>query len=424
MKQGNLSMKIMVAILVFGVLAYLCVYVVQGWDGQVLTTSAYELSINEGMSAEGILIRDEMVISRDSSTGFVDLSPSEGERVAAGEAVATIYRDTSGLESSQSIRLLSAEIEQLRYTLSSGTDGGDTSKLDASVLDSIVALRSISARSDLSTLEDCALNLRTMVFKRDYTYSGGGTDEGIAALIQQKQEQLASLQASMSQVATTITAPVSGVFSGAVDGYEGILDPASALELTPGSLTALMKQIPQPPADAVGKLITSSTWYLAVVLDVEEARDLIPDKSYPVTFSHDWYGTVDMTLEHVSDKEDGKAVYLLSARTSLSETALLRLQTVDIATRQITGIRVPRQSLRAYTEEVTDKETGQVSTLNHTGVFTVVGSQAELQEVDVLYTADDFYLVEPADPDAARRLRPGDAVILNSAGIYDGKVVR
>jgi len=424
MKQGNLSMKIMVAILVAGVLTYLAVYAVQGWDEPVMTTAAYELSVNEGLSAEGILIREEQVISRNSSAGFVDLSPSEGERVAAGEAVATIYRDASGLESRQSIRLLGAEIEQLRYALSSGGAGGDTSKLDASVLDSIVALRSISARSDLSTLEDCALNLRTMVFKRDYTYSGGGTDEGIAALIQQKQEQLSSLQASMSQVATTVTAPVSGVFSGAVDGYEDILNPASALDLTPDSLTALMRQVPQPPADAVGRLITSSTWYLAAVLDAEEARGLTTDKSYPVTFSHDWYGTVDMTLEHVSDKQDGKAVYLFSARTSLSETALLRLQTVDIATRQITGIRVPRQSLRVFTEDVTDKETGQTSTLNHTGVFTIVGSQAELQEVNVLYTADDFYLVEPAEPAAARRLRAGDAVILNSAGIYDGKVVR
>ena len=44
--------------------------------------------------------------------------------------------------------------------------------------------------------------------------------------------------------------------------------------------------------------------------------------------------------------------------------------------------------------------------------------------MNVLYTDENFYLVEPADPDASRRLRAGDEIILNTTGIYDGKVVR
>jgi len=416
-------MRLMVAVLVVGVLAYLTVYFAAGWHEPVMTTQAYETSVSVGTSANGLLIREEQVIRRGGGEGYVDLAPAEGERVAAGQAVATVYRDAALLEDRQTIRQLTAEIEQLKYAQSSGADGADTAKLDGAVLQSIVSLRSIAATGDLSGLEDSALNLRTMVFKRDYTYGEGGAASGVAALIQQKEEQRAALQSTLSRAATTVYAPASGVFSGEADGYEDLLDPAAALDLTPSALDELIRRNPDPPDGAVGKLITGSTWYLAAALDEDQARGLTVGKTYPVTFSHDWFGTVDMTLEHVSDKQAGLAVYLFSARTRLADTALLRVQTVDISTSLLTGIRVPKQSLRVSEETVTDKETGTETTVPVTGVFTVVGTQAELQEVNVLYTAEDFYLVEPVDPAAARRLRAGDQVILNSAGIFDGKVV-
>ena len=69
-------------------------------------------------------------------------------------------------------------------------------------------------------------------------------------------------------------------------------------------------------------------------------------------------------------------------------------------------------------------EDGSVSQVNRYYVFTVVSSQAEEQEVEVLYSTDSYYLVRPADTSASSRLRAGDEVILNSSGVYDGKVVR
>jgi hypothetical protein len=85
---------------------------------------------------------------------------------------------------------------------------------------------------------------------------------------------------------------------------------------------------------------------------------------------------------------------------------------------------VPRRALRVITDTVTDKETGEETQVQYTGVFTVVGTQAELQKVNVLYTDDNFYLVEPVDAAATKRLRAGDDVVVNSTGIFDGKVIR
>ena len=75
------------------------------------------------------------------------------------------------------------------------------------------------------------------------------------------------------------------------------------------------------------------------------------------------------------------------------------------------------------TETAADED-GSTRDVNHYKVYTVIRSQAWGQEVEVLYTDDNFYLVRPVDDTASDRLRPGDEVIVSSADIYDGKVVR
>ena len=225
-------------------------------------------------------------------------------------------------------------------------------------------------------------------------------------------------------MSTTLYAPVSGIFSGVTDGYESLLSSALLESVTPSQLLELQRSRPQPGADAVGKLITSAAWYFAAVLPEEDAADLREGRAYTLVFSHDWSGEADMTLERISDPEDGRVAVVFSCREHLSETTLLRAQTVDVVTETLTGLRIPRQALRVRTETVTDSETGETSEASVTGVYAAVGSQAEFKPVNVLWQDDATYLVEPADPNDSHRLSAGDEVLISTAGLYDGKVIR
>ena len=129
-----------------------------------------------------------------------------------------------------------------------------------------------------------------------------------------------------------------------------------------------------------------------------------------------------MTLERIS-LEGEQTLAIFSCRSHLADTTMLRIQTVDVVVQQMEGIRIPRKALRVETETVTDED-GVTSQVNHYKVYTVIRSQSWGQEVEVLHTADTYYLVRPLDESAANRLRAGDEIILNSSGIYDGKVVR
>ena len=409
----------MIGILCLGVAAYLAIYIIRGWGGELATTRAYTYSIDVGQEAQGILVRTEIPLA--GGNGYVDQILPEGAKAAAGDPVALLYDDPSALTTRQSIRALEAEIEQLQYALGDRTQSADAARLDAQVISSIVSLRSLAAGGDLTGLDDCALSLRSMVFKRDYAYGDTGAVDQLAQLIADKQGQLAQHYHSLNQVSTTVYAPASGVYSAGTDGWEGVATPGILDNITADGLDELLHQQHSPAPGTVGKLITDSTWYYAALLD-GTGTGLQSGRRYTLSFSGDYFGQLSMTLERVVlDGEQTLAIF--SCRSHLADTTLLRLQTVDVVTQRIEGIRVPRQALRVETVEET-AEDGSIRHVNRYGVFTVVGAQAEWHEVEVLYTDESYYLVRPARPDDASRLRAGDEVIFNSSGIYDGKVVR
>jgi len=419
LKESTLATKIMIAILCLGVSVYLAVYLAQGWKADLVTTYAYAYSLDVGHEALGILVREEVPLLGPG--GYVDQIAAEGSKAAAHDPVALVYDHPSALNTRQSIRSLEAEIQQLQHALRSGTQNTDAARLDTQVISSIVSLRSLAARGDLTGLEDSALQLRSMVFKRDYTYGDTAAAGQLDQLIADKQAQLAELTRSLDQVSTTVYAPASGVWSSRADGWEGVALPAMLDGLTADGLDALLEETHSPDPAAVGKLVTGSTWYYAALL---EGRDtgLQAGRTYSLSFTGDYYGQIPMKLERVA-LEGERTLAVFSCRSHLADTAMLRVQAVDVLTQTLEGIRVPRKALRVVTEDVTGED-GGVSQVNRYYVFTVVRSQAEQQEVEVLHTADTYYLVRPVDQTAATRLRAGDEVILNSSGMYDGKVVR
>lgn len=421
MKESTLVNKVIIGVICAAVILYFAVYLALGFKPDLVTTTAYAYSVDIGTEASALLVRDEQVIS---TTGqYVDILLDEGEKVSKGGQIALIHASQDSLETRQTIQSLEAEIQQLEYSLSTGTQATNSSKLDEEVISSMVAIRSLAASGDLSTLEDSALHLRTMVFQRDYSYGNTEAATQIKQLISDKQKQLDSLNASLSQVSQTITSPASGCFSGEVDGFESLITPSMLSSLTMTQLNELLhKEVADPPA-ALGKVVTNNTWYLATLIDQPSVEGLLEGKTYKISFSDDYYGMISMNLERLVMEND-QTMAIFSTNTNLSDTTLLRQQTVDIIAQQVEGIRIPRQALRVNTETVTDDQ-GNQSQVNSYGVYTVVGTQAEWQEVKVVYSDDDsFYLVQPVDETASSRLRAGDEVILNTTNITDGMVVR
>ena len=123
-------------------------------------------------------------------------------------------------------------------------------------------------------------------------------------------------------------------------------------------------------------------------------------------------------------------VIVLRGTSYLPELTLLRQQSAEVILGSVSGIRVPREALRA--EKTTLDENGQAVTTEQAGVYCLVGMEARFKPVKVVYSGDGFALVRSAYDTAAgdltgsqevARLRAGDQVIIAGRDLYDGKVL-
>ena len=278
MKTSNLITRIAMGVLLLGVLVYFGVYIYQSCTGGLTTVLAYEDSADVGVKAAGLVVRRERVLSADHSA-TIDFSPDEGDKVSGGGVVATLYPSSAGLETKKAIQTLEAELEQLQYAKSAAAGPSDAAKTENDLLAAMAGLHASAAAGDLSSLETDVLQLKALVFKRDYTYSGDSQE--LDSLISRKNDQLNALRASLGVVSTVIRAPEAGVFSAVADGYEELLYPELLEDLTTIQLTGLENRSVSPPPDAIGKIITSSTWYFAASAPTADVKGLIEQRTGP-----------------------------------------------------------------------------------------------------------------------------------------------
>ena len=89
MKQGNSVITLAIALLAAALAAYLGYYAWNTFNTPYTTTVAYAYVNNDSAEGDGLLVRQEQVLPAQS--GIVELTRSEGEKVAAGKTVALVY---------------------------------------------------------------------------------------------------------------------------------------------------------------------------------------------------------------------------------------------------------------------------------------------------------------------------------------------
>ena len=146
------------------------------------------------------------------------------------------------------IRLLEEAIAQ-----SGGLESA--AQLDEEILQAVVDLRSSYALGDCTQLRSQVMGVKSSVLKRGYTYGEGLTSADLTARLRQLKTELAVLTQQSARATTRVTAPVPGVFSSLVDGYEFRLTPESVYQLTPASLQELIDNPAGEDSGSVGKLL-------------------------------------------------------------------------------------------------------------------------------------------------------------------------
>ena len=418
MKNSSFGTKCLLLAVTLGVLAYFGIQGLQYLGDPLTTTLAYNYQVEEGMDLSGYVVRREQVLA-DEASGLLRLQRSEGEKVGAGGTVALVYADQASLDRQREIDELSGRIEQLQFTQEASLGSEVSLKLDAQIMRSLLDYRAELAAGRLDNAEEHKTELKSLVLKRDYTYSD---TEDLSGQIAELQSQLKELKAQAASSVRAVKAPVSGVYSAVVDGYETVLTPGLLADMTPSQLNAV--QADETLTSQTGKLILGDNWYYAVTMSADQAKAL-RDSGGTMTlrFAKGVEQDQTVTLYAVGPEEQGRVVVTFRGEYNMAQVTLLRRQSAQLIWRTVAGIRVPNEALRAANTKV-DQE-GNRTTVESLGVYCVVGMEARFKPVEVLYSGDGFVLVRStaASDQESLRLRPGDEIIISAKDLYDGKVV-
>lgn len=423
MKHSTLGMKILMALVTVAVLFYFGIQAANYFTDPLSTTLAYEYQVEEGLSLSGYVVRSERVLP-DDNTGLLQRQRAEGERVSAGGTVALVYADQASLDRQDEIDTLEIKLQQLQYAQEAALGSEAALRLDAQIMQRIFSARGALAAGRLDQVEEQTDDLKSLVLRRDYTYSDT-TD--LDARVQEVETQLKTLRAQAASSVRRITAPEAGLYSAEVDGYETVLTPDILADLTPSQLSAVKAD--ESLKSSVGKLVLGDSWYYAAVMDAETAAELKEEGSLTLRFSKGVTQALSVSIASVGPEENGRVVVTFEGRRYLSELTLLRQQRAEVIHSTVSGIRIPKEALRA--QKVTVDSDGNRETEDITGVYCVVGAEARFKPVQVVYTGDDFVLVESTVAVTTSttvsmettRLRAGDEVIISASDLYDGKVV-
>ncbi|MEA4814903.1 MAG: HlyD family efflux transporter periplasmic adaptor subunit [Oscillospiraceae bacterium] len=409
MKPQTSAIKPIMIVICVIVVAYFTLRVVLSiGTNSIDIESVYPYTSEDVTTVSGYIVRDEQVLP--SSSAILDITRSEGERVGKGQAVAVAYSSQDALDRKSQLETLQMELSQLQFAQSETLSASAAIKLDGNIVSDMLTLQSNVASRKLSSLETDVAELKSLVLKRDFTYSDS---VDLSAQIVSVSAQIASLKASSAYDTKNITVDESGIYSAVVDGYENVLTPDIIPTLTPSALAAVTAD--SSVSSSVGKLIIGNTWYFAANMDEATALTYKVGNKVSLHFAKDFDIAIVTTVLRISDTEDGQKTVVFTCDKYLPEITLLRHQKADIIRASYSGLRVPTEALRV--------ENGV------SGVYCLVGLQARFKPVDVVFRGEGYYLVEASKNsdnttnNGISSLRNGDQVIITAQELYDGKVI-
>lgn len=401
MKQGKSYFTVILWILLAAIAAYFGYNVVSSLYAPLMTATVTPYEAGAGYYASGFVVREEELLY--SQYGTTVLNCAEGAHVAANDTVATGYRSEDAKTRQTRIDELSGQIEQLQYAWSAVSSVYDQAALDADIAGDLAQLSRYLALRDMNSVSDLSPELKGLILRR----TGSDSDSGsLQARISTLQAELETLEAQSAGDTSAILAGKAGTFSAAVDGYESALTPERLMEMTVAEFESV--QPDETDANAIGRLVTSATWYYACVVPASELSGVEEGNRATLTFARDYYQPVTMRVARLGGNEAGSRLLVLSSDRALQNVTLLRQQSAEIVFTSYSGLRVPKSAVRV--------ENGQ------TGVYILEGTLAKWKPITILHDTGESYVVT-LDTSSTNNLWPGDELIINAKNLYDGKVV-
>ncbi len=354
----------------------------------VSTVVTEERLLEEKMSVEGVIIRDEKVITSPRE-GYLVWALDEGTRVGVGRVVAEVVSQPPVDDGIEGPVLEHEEKDITNMEEKESQDEGNED-VDSSMLEDSPDSLYIDGGNEDETLDlkEIEYQASVMVNRLRKAIREGNMEEAESYYNQLEslsQEQLivhSSLQAGSSK----IISPFSGIVSYYMDGLEDFYQPSLIHFLSSQQLKVLNEEIKKISfGEKVGrgspifKIVDNYTWYFTVPVTPSQGEILQGARRLFLRF--DFISPHDTRVEvyHLEQEED-KTLVTFKVNEQLDNFYLHRQAGAEVIYAHFRGITVPEEALVEQGEEI--------------GVYTIEKAVVRFRPVEIKRELEGELVVE------------------------------
>ncbi len=262
-------------------LVFVCVCVVMRIAStSVLTEKAEYTTIENSVSANGFIVRDEITYYARTG-GTVYFNVDEGKRISRDSLVATVYKGDVREETIKTLSMIDAKLTQA-YSQSSKSilHKSDFGSIENDIYSRVSEIYGYAQDSDIEQIKETRNAINSLRKYGEYN-----SDAEIGKLEEQKQVIESAIGLEKNEIYTEL----SGVFSTYLDGLESVLQPNRIEEYTPSYVKGLK------------------------IAEQEETYNRHVETGTPVCKvmnNHVWYTLVVVNGNDIAECEEGKTVKL------------------------------------------------------------------------------------------------------------------
>ena len=296
---------------------------------------------NDKISAEeneiGYVIREEKIIKGNNYTNGLVQIKAEGEKVAKGDPV---FRYHSSSEEE-----LNKKIDELNIKIQEALLGqNDLFPRDIKAIDDQIEnkIDGLKTKNDLQEIIEYKNDINTYITKKskiagDLSQSGSYINE----LIKERETYQTQLKSNCEYV----NAPMSGVVSYRVDGFEEELKPNEFEKLSNKYLEELDLSIGQIATtnSEMGKIINNYECYIATVIDSPIAKEATQGKKVKLRLSTQ--DVISATISYISKQNDNSVLVVFQINNCVEKLIDYRKISFDVIWWQYEGLKIPKTAM-------------------------------------------------------------------------------
>ena len=406
--MNNVLKRLATVVAALALLVYVGYQAYQMLFSSIQTETVYAYSEYKTVDTQGLVIRSETPVTASKTSGYVYYSVTNGERVAKGGKIASVYKNEEDALAYRQLQQLDAEIADLKTINTQGTANRVNLELiNKQMSYQMSELVQAAHAPRTGDLRDAHTELLSLMNKQQITT---GKVSGFSDYISSLQKQRNSLSSSHAGAQSAITSPVAGYFVSEVDGYEQTLDYTKATTMQVADIQKALAEKPKVDSSQyLGKVVGDYEWHMTCVVPESDAVHLRNGTSLTVLMPFVSDEAIPMEVVATNSDKKGSVAVIFKCAQMSEVLSSVRSETVQIQIERYEGLRVPKNAL------VFDKN-------NEAGVYVRVGNTATFRKVEILYSAAEYSICKSSSESGSLKLY--DDIIVGGKGLYDGKIIR